>query len=169
VAVSNDGNTVAVGSDQESGGTPQVFNSGAAYIFTRSSGWKEQAYIKASKPGVSDNFGNSIALSGDGTTLSVGAMLEDSSNRIGVNTTTNENAIDAGAVYVFTFDSTVWSQKSFIKAKNAETTDRFGSAVGLDNTGNIMAVGAYNEDGKSIGVNQPINNGMQNAGAVYLY
>ena len=56
-------------------------DAGAAYVFKRSAGniWLQQAYIKASNTGGDDNFGSSVALSGDGNTLAVGAYKEDSS------------------------------------------------------------------------------------------
>ena len=45
VSMSRDGNSLAVGAINEDGGTE---NSGAVYVFTRSSTtWSQQAYIKA--------------------------------------------------------------------------------------------------------------------------
>ena len=65
-----------------------VPQAGAAYIFTRTGGtWTQQAYVKASNTGKADEgdtagdgdqFGFSIALSGDGSTAAVGAITEDS-------------------------------------------------------------------------------------------
>ena len=81
-ALSNDGNTLAVGAIGEGNIVP---NSGAAYVFTRSAGvWSQQAYLKASTPGSGDVFGVSMALSGDGNTLAVGSYTEDS-NALGIN------------------------------------------------------------------------------------
>ena len=52
-------------------------NAGAVYVFVRSgTTWTQQAYLKASNTGVSDQFGYSVSLSGD--TLAVGAFSEDS-------------------------------------------------------------------------------------------
>jgi hypothetical protein len=69
-------------------------------VFTRSgSSWSQQAYIKASNTGSGDQFGLSVALSGD--TLAVGAHSE-SSNATGVNGDQADNsAYASGAVYVF--------------------------------------------------------------------
>jgi hypothetical protein len=83
--------------------------SGAAYVFARvGATWSQQAYLKASNteqppsaalPG--DNFGNSVAISGD--TLVVGADREDS-NATGINgNQANNAATDTGAAYVFRF------------------------------------------------------------------
>ena len=46
---------------------------GAAYLFRRNSGqWSQAAYIKASNTGGGDNFGESLALSGDGMAIFAG-------------------------------------------------------------------------------------------------
>ena len=73
---------------------------GAAYVFVRSgSTWTQQAYLKASNTGPVDQFGISVAISGD--TIAVGANGEDSS-ATGVNGNENqENASASGACYVF--------------------------------------------------------------------
>ena len=93
----------------------------------------QQAYLKASNPEVADQFGYSIALSGD--TLAVGAWLDDN----------NDNSLtDSGAVYVFIRNGTVWSQQAYIKASNAGSGNRFGNSVAL--SGDTLAVGAYREE-----------------------
>src|SRR5262245_10265292 len=55
VAVSGDGNTLAVGAPYESS---SFYSAGAVYVFVRrADAWTQQAYIKASNPGQSDKFG----------------------------------------------------------------------------------------------------------------
>ncbi len=89
VALSGDGNTLAVGAAQETSAATGVNGdqadnnarfAGAVYVFTRDSGgvWTQQAYIKASNTDRVDRFGRSVALSGDGNTLAVGAFGERS-------------------------------------------------------------------------------------------
>ncbi|HEX4950464.1 MAG TPA: FG-GAP repeat protein, partial [Blastocatellia bacterium] len=59
----------------------------------------QQAYLKASNPGTTDEFGHALAISGD--TVVVSARFEDS-NATGINGDQNDNsATDAGAAYVF--------------------------------------------------------------------
>jgi hypothetical protein len=72
------------------------------YVFTRSGGtWSQQAYVKANNTEIADWFGASVALSGDGNTLAVGANRE-SSNATGINgDPANNLASEAGAVYVY--------------------------------------------------------------------
>ncbi len=111
VALSADGDTLAVGANVETGtaagvGGDQTTNPapavGAAYVFVRSgTDWSQRAYVKASNSGTQDLFGFSLALSGDGNTLAVGAYAEDSASKgIGGDQADN-SAIDAGAVYLY--------------------------------------------------------------------
>ena len=180
VYLSNDGNTLAVGANSEDSNATGVNGdqannsasaSGAASVFTRSgTTWSQQAYIKASNTQASDLFGSHVALSGDGDTLAVGARNEDS-NATGINgDQTNNTASDSGAVYVYTRSGTVWTQQAYLKASNTEGTDRFGSSVALDGSGDILAVGATGEDSNARGVNgDESNNSASSSGAVYVF
>jgi hypothetical protein len=154
VALSADGNTLAVGAPHENSSTTGVnntsdeaaANAGAVYVFIGSAGiWSQQAYVKASNTGAGDVFGVSVALSGDGNTLAVGAPAEDSGTT-GVNSTPDEAAFDAGAVYVFSRTTGVWSQQAYVKASNTALRDAFGISVALSGDGNTLAVGAILEN-----------------------
>jgi FG-GAP repeat len=181
VALSADGNTLAVGANGESSNATGIngdqtnngaFSSGAVYVFVRSaSTWSQQAYVKASNTDTGDRFGFSIALSADGSTLAVGAEAEGS-NTSGINgTQTNNAAPSSGAVYIFTRATTTWSQQAYIKAGNTVTGDRFGWSVALSADGNTLAVGALMGGGNATGVNggQINNNGIPQTGAVYVF
>src|SRR5207237_799860 len=99
VALSADGNTLAVGAYREASATMGIngnqmdnskSGSGAVYIFSRSGGsWSQQAYLKASNTDSGDSFGGSVALSADGNTLAVGAYGEGSAA-----TSVNGNQMD---------------------------------------------------------------------------
>jgi hypothetical protein len=134
------GDTVVVGAQgEDTGGS----NAGAAYIFTRSgTTWTQQQKIQASDLQASDNFGYSVAISGD--TAVVGAAYEDT------------GAADAGAAYIFTRSGTTWTQQQKIQASDPEANDRFGFAVSID--GDTVVVGANLED-----------TGGSNAGAAYVF
>jgi len=110
VALSDDGNRLAVSAPSEDSSAlglngNQTDNasadSGAAYVFVRAGAvWAQQAYVKASNTEADDNF-VSLALSGDGDTLAVGATLEDSiATGIGGNPSSN-SALSSGAVYLY--------------------------------------------------------------------
>ena len=165
VALSGDGNTLAVGAYGEASYV------GAVYVFIRSgSTWAQQAYVKASSSEASDWFGTSVALSGDGNTLAVGAFGEDS-NATGVNGTQADNsASNAGAVYVFTRTGSAWSQQAYVKASNTEADDTFGMSVAMSGDGNTLAVGARQEHSNATGIggNQADNSALY-SGAVYVF
>ena len=81
---------------------------------------RTMTYIKASNAGAYERFGQSIALSADGTTLVVGAVFEDSGD-MGIDADQSDfSAPNAGAVYVFTHTGIGWSQQAFIKASNTD-------------------------------------------------
>ena len=154
VALSSDGLTLAVGAwNQESG-------EGAVYVFVRTSlsdGWIEEGYLKASNAQSGDLFGQAVALSDDGDTLVVGAPGEASAGSAagqGDNT-----AAGAGAVYIFTRSSGVWSQQDYLKASNAASDDGFGTALSISAGGSVLAVAAPLED----------DGANSNNGAAYVF
>lgn len=183
-------------------------NTGAAYVFTKAGeAWAQEAVIKPSSltkhSGIAlvavtsvtyrievtggGQFGNSVSLSENGNTLAVGSFLEDSS-AVGVNGDEGDTSkADSGAVFVFTRNNSVWSQKSYVKAPNTDASDRFGLNVTLSGDGKDMLVGAHRESGKGYasvaassgastssaassvnGLDQSDNN-LEASGAVYLY
>ncbi|MBI3597593.1 MAG: FG-GAP repeat protein, partial [Nitrospirae bacterium] len=123
----------------------------------------QQAYVKASNTNAGDEFGNSVALSGD--TLAVGAPFEDSNATGGQN---DNSTLNAGAVYVFVRSSGIWTQQAYIKASNTDAGDRFGYSVALD--GDTLVVGAPFESSNSTVINKgETDNSAPNAGAVYVF
>ncbi|PQJ55203.1 hypothetical protein BTO11_07615 [Psychrosphaera saromensis] len=196
IALSDDGATLAVGAYQEdnnvtgvntdgseiAGDVAHTVNAGAVYLFNKSSDvWSQTAYVKASNTGSSDNFGYSVALSGDGATLAVGAYNEDYSvTGVTTNSPTVHNIDDgaterAGAVYLFNKNNDVWSQTFYVKASNTEEEDGFGYSVALSFDGARLAVGAYAEDNSVTGVITDDSEVARDvilesdAGAVYLF
>jgi hypothetical protein len=154
VSATNDHSGAAgVNGDDPDTATPLAW-SGAAYVFTRSGvHWSRQAYLKASNPDSSDYFGFSVAVSGDGDTVAVGARLEDS-NATGVGGAQGDDSAQAaGAVYVFTRSGTEWSQQAYVKASNTDADDEFGWSVALSSDGATLAVGARKESSSATGVN----------------
>ena len=161
VALSGDGSTLAVGAPYESSAAMGVngnqndnglYSSGAVYVFVQRNGsWSQQAYIKASNPGQSYNFGYVLSLSQDGNTMAVSSPGEASAAK-GINGDQNDKSIPlAGAVYVFTRTGTSWTQQAYIKASNTGEPgtgdqfpegDRFGFSIALSADGNTLAAGA---------------------------
>ncbi len=173
VAISGD--TIAVGAYSEDSSATGVDGnqlnddaqgSGAAYVFVRSGlAWSQQAYLKASNTGPGDQFGRTIAISGD--TVVVGAWSE-ASNATGVNGNQSSNiSALAGAAYVFARNGSTWSQQAYLKASNTGPNDQFGFSVAV--SGNSIVVGANLEDSSATGVNGPNNNTASASGAAYTF
>jgi hypothetical protein len=89
-------------------------------------------------------------MSENGNRMIVGAPFEDgdatSTCTVDPCTTTNNNALNAGAAYVYTRSGTAWSFNAYVKASNAEAGDGFGDAVAQSDDGSTFAVGAPFED-----------------------
>jgi hypothetical protein len=111
LAMSRDGNTIAIGSHFEDSGAKGVNgdqsdasmeDSGAVYVYTLTgTTWNPTAYVKASNPKPAAEFGISVALNGDGKLLAAGAIKENSAAK-GVNgKQDDQSAVNAGAAYVY--------------------------------------------------------------------
>ncbi len=181
VSVALWGDTLAVGARGEGSDTrgiiqgtqPSTDNgasreSGAVYVYRRGVGgaWSQEAYIKASNNGARDEFGQRVALRDD--TLVVGAPQEDSS-ATGVNgAEENDLATNSGAVYVYRREQGTWDKEAYLKPSSTHDWDKFGVSValGLD----VLAVGAFLEDGGSTGVGgNPDIAGAPDSGAAYVF
>ena len=180
VALSADGNTLAVGATGEDSGATGVGgsqadnsaeSSGAVYVFTRSGGtWTQQAYVKASNTDALDYFGSPLVLSADGSTLAAGALGE-ASHATGINGDQGDNSFGfAGAVYVFTRSEGTWAQQAYIKASNTLANASFGGAISLSSDGNTLAAGSQGERSSATGVNgNQADTSAVNAGAAYVF
>lgn len=167
VALSSDGDTLAVGAKNEAGNSTGINNpssgtiqqSGAAYVFKRTgTAWSQQAYIKASHTQIRTYFGSALALSANGHTLAVGASGESSL------------VAGSGAVFIFTRDGDTWSQQTYVKASNPDFFTRYGEALALSASGDVLAVGSALENSGATGIDGNQNNFTAPAsGAVYVY
>ena len=174
VSIADD--TIVVGAYQEDGEVPLVpgaeanndaLGSGAAYVFNRSgTTWSQSATLKASNAGVGDAFGYAVAIHGD--TIAIGAIGEDS-NAVGVDADQDGNsASSSGAVYLFERAGLTWGQDAYIKASNADGSDRFGCSVDLSTS--FLVVGATGEGSSTTGVNgDQTNDDYASAGAAYVF
>ena len=156
ISVAISGDTVVIGADEEDSNATgvngnQTDNSasfaGAAYVFVRSgSVWTQQAYLKASNTEASDQFGWSVAVSGD--TAVIGAIGEKS-NATGVNgDQANNSAGYSGAAYVFVRSGETWTQQAYLKASNTGADDQFATVAV---SGDTVAVGARFEGSNATG------------------
>lgn len=110
VALSADGNTLAVGAGLEFSGATGVGGdqndnsapwSGAVYVFGFDGmTWSQTAYVKAPNAETEDGYGK-VVLSADGETMAVGAPPEDS-NATGIGGDQGDNSAEnSGAVYLY--------------------------------------------------------------------
>ncbi|MDQ3646170.1 MAG: FG-GAP repeat protein [Actinomycetota bacterium] len=133
-AVAVSGGTALVGSMWDDVGVNP--DQGSAYIFTRSGGtWTQQAKLTASDGLPLDNFGFSVALSGD--TAVIGAYWDD----VGVNP-------DQGSAYVFTREGGTWTEQAKLTAPRGVPLQEFGHSVALSD--DTILVGAQ---GDLVGLN----------------
>jgi hypothetical protein len=180
LAISDDGNRVVVGSPLEDSDTTGVnpvstdpsmtFDAGAAYVFSRTgTTWAQEAFLKATNTGGTDDFGVAVAIAGNGTTVAIGAGNEDS-NSTGINQdTANNSATDAGAVFIYDF-AAAWTFSAYLKASNTDAGDRFGTALALSADGNTLAVGTPAEDSGAMTIGGiETDNSVTEAGAVYVF
>ena len=126
VAISE--NTLVVGSisDDDFGSA-----SGSVYVFKRSwTGWSQQAKLNASDADVFDQFGRSVAISGD--TIVVGTPFNDDAGD------------SSGSAYVFTYNGASWNEQAKLTASDASADDHFGWSVGI--SGDTIVVGAFRND-----------------------
>jgi len=127
LSISGDGKTIAVGAwGATVGGNA---SEGAAYIFEKpSTGWKtkhETAKLTEAHGAATDDFGN-VALSGDGSTLFVGAIQLD---------TTNNQASGPGKAYIFERQAGGWKTTSKFTAHLTASDGLTGDGFGFCQTG----------------------------------
>jgi hypothetical protein len=115
ISVAVSGNTALIGAAGDDEHGP---GSGSAYVFARSgTSWSQEAKLTAADGAAADQFGVSVAVSGD--TALVGANLADA------------RGPDSGAAYVFARSGTSWSQEAKLTAGDGANGDTFGASVAL--------------------------------------
>ncbi len=127
VARSADGRFALVGALGDENAT------GSAYVFERSGGaWVQRAKLTASDAAVGDEFGGSVALSGDGGYALVGAAYNADVGGFGF----------SGSAYVFERSGNTWTEQAKLTASDADGDDTFGGSVALSDDGTAALIGA---------------------------
>lgn len=132
IALSGTGDALVIGAEAKDATT------GAAYIFTRDgTTWSQQQKLLASDAAPKDFFGNSVAVSADGTTAVIGAPQHTMGESV------------RGAAYVFSRGGNGWSQQAQLFAADTITStgtiaeDEFAYVVALSGTGDTVVIGEY--------------------------
>ena len=173
LALADGGRTLAIGAPGDDGENDGASASGAVHVLQQDDTgvWRHQARLRASNPDDLDQFGEAVALAGDGGTLAVGAADEDSAST-GINGPQADNsATDSGATYIFQRDDTgAWRQTAYLKASNSGAGDAFGASVALSSNGSRLAVGAFGEASAATGIDgDQSDDSAVNAGAAYVF
>lgn len=112
-----------------------IVKQGAAYIFKRTGGsWSQDQKLTTPPPAFANDEFGTVAISGDGTTVLVGARKADVG---GVN--------NQGAAYVFIESGGTWIVQDTLLAVGAAASDSFGASTALAANGNAALVGASHE------------------------
>ena len=131
-SVDIDGNRIIVGASGQIG-----THTGAAYIYEDSgSGWTEIIKLTASDAALSDQFGASVAVSGD---------------RVMIGATRNDGAgSDAGAAYVFEDAGSGFAETQKLTGGDTVAGDHFGQ-VALDGPTAIAGASQHDDSGNASG------------------
>ena len=156
-SVSISGDYAIVGAyyeDNNATGGQFLENAGAAYILRNNSGtWTVVQKIVAADRAADDEFGTSVAISGDFAI--VGAPKKTATVGFELNSA-------AGAAYIFKNTAGTWSQLQKIVASDRETGDEFGYSVAISE--NYVIIGAPYEDEYVNGLSP-----ASNKGSAYIY
>ena len=131
VSLSNDGTRVAIGAYLNDGNGS---SSGHVRVYEYSSSSWSQLGSDIDGESSSDQSGWSVFLSGDGTTVAIGAKGNDGTDT------------SAGHVRVFKYSSGSWGQLGS-DIDGEDWQDRSGESVSLSDDGTIVAIGAALNDG----------------------
>lgn len=134
VAISADGNTAIVGGPYDN------FNTGAAWVFTRSGGAWSQLGSKLVGTGAvgAAEQGWSVAISADGSTAIVGGNDDDCGNLW---------PVCVGAAWVYTRSAGAWLQQgSKLVGTGAVESAEQGASVAISSDGNTAIVGGFGDN-----------------------
>ena len=163
VSISKDGTTIILCGVTDDG-------SGSCFVFLRPgpewAATTESAGLLSSDAENEDNFGSSVAVNADGTTVIVGAPGKDA------------YAENHGAAYVFVRPDAGWEdaiESAKLTASDGTRDDRFGSSLVMTDDGSTIAVSATGSpasglDGASIYMfSRPQKSGWMDASAAALF
>ncbi|HBD25266.1 T9SS type A sorting domain-containing protein [Flavobacterium sp.] len=134
VAISGDGNRLAVGASTNDGNGA---NSGHVRVYNfNGTNWAQMG-TDINGEAANDNSGVKVSLSNDGSVVAIGAHLNDG------------NGADSGHVRVYAWNGSAWVQRG--ADLNGEAAgDEFGVSVSISLDGTKLAVGGRKNDGSGV-------------------
>lgn len=130
VSLNDAGDRLVVGAPYDDEGYTEA---GAAFVFDYSGGsWSQTVRLLPNVSYADGRFGRSVAISGDGTDIMVGAWRDDS------------HSAEAGAVHFYELNGATWNHIKRVNASDANSGTFFGFSVAMSADGAVAVVGAYN-------------------------
>ena len=142
--MSKDGSTIVAGSYYSN-----VDNNpfaGAAYVFKEVSGvWSQSTKLYDSTPRPLDFYSFTADVTRDGNKVVVGVFGDDLTEITGQPGTSS----DYGSLFIYNYDGNNWTEEDKIDASDKfdYTRLQFGGSVSINDSGNVLAVGAIVVDG----------------------
>ncbi len=131
VAISADGTRVVAGLPLD-----EPYIGGSAFVWAYDgSTWQWDAWLWPTELTAGARFGHSVAISGDGTRILIGARDDDTMGGEG-----------AGSASVFVWSGSSWSEEAKLVAEDGAAGDGFGMSVALSANGDRAFVGAWHDD-----------------------
>jgi hypothetical protein len=128
VALSDDGSTAIIGSPDALVGDNRF--QGAVYIFTKNSGWSQEAKLTAPDGSVEGTFGCSVDIADNGNTVVIGSCSTPMGGQ-------------QPSAYVYIRQNGEWNFQQQFRGNDTRPDDSFGKAVALSGDGNTILVGAF--------------------------
>ena len=134
IDISGDGYTIVVSAVQN--------DAGACYMYELQDAWVEKSITTPSDGSNEDHFGESVAVSYDGSKIIVGSPYDDDAGP------------KTGAAYIYEKSGTTWFESAKILSPSLNAGDGFGTSVAMNGPGTAVTVGAPRDDdaGKNSGV-----------------
>jgi hypothetical protein len=116
------------------------------------------------------HFGdNSISISGDGKTIAVGDSGSVIENSLASSSILSSHPFSAGVVHMYKNVAGTWTYTETISSFTGSSQDGFGNSVDLNLNGQILTVGAINEDSGKFTVDNTANTSIDKTGAIYMF
>lgn len=117
------------------------------YQSTSPNVWTLHTQTTGSNVVTNERFGVEVAIAGNANVIAATESRGDA-----------PNVANSGSVYIYSFSSNVWNEITELTANDASNLQSFGEALSFNQSGNVLAIGAYGDDGLGT-----------DAGAAYIF